>query len=238
MRPNSQRAKNAKTLLYLVMGATILSVIGKIFSIITIRDTILNGGPVENNLQEVVIIGLVVSVFSLIYVAVYVLAIVFFIQWFRRAYFNLHNLVSSSKLSYSEGWAAGAWFVPVLNLFGPYQIATDLFSKSEELLISKGLMERKKQYHQVKGWWWAIWISSGVIAGITRNLEDQMGFDMPLLVVFSVLRILSTIASGILAIRMIDNYSKMEVLLKQIPVEDGERPQILITNDDLLDSGI
>ena len=51
---------------------------------------------------------------------VYIVSGIMFIRWFRRAYFNLHIVVNN--LSFSEGWAAGYWFIPFANFNRPYRI--------------------------------------------------------------------------------------------------------------------
>ena len=50
----------------------------------------------------------------------WILAAAFFIAWLHRAY-KLDSLAWST--SYGTGWAIGSWFVPILNLFRPKQIA-------------------------------------------------------------------------------------------------------------------
>ena len=54
------------------------------------------------------------SFLGIIYLIAYIISGITFIMWFRRAYFNLHQKVS--WLNHSEGWAAGCWFVPIVNL--------------------------------------------------------------------------------------------------------------------------
>jgi hypothetical protein len=47
-----------------------------------------------------------------------------FITWFARVVNRLHA-ARPNEFRYGAGWAIGAWFVPVLNLFRPKQIADD-----------------------------------------------------------------------------------------------------------------
>ena len=49
-----------------------------------------------------------------------------FIAWTRRLYRNLVPL-GRMDLRFSEGWAVGAWFVPLLNLVRPKQILDDIW---------------------------------------------------------------------------------------------------------------
>lgn len=77
------------------------------------------------------------------------LSIFFFIRWFRRAYFNLHQL-NEPSLGRSEGWAAGAWFVPVLNFFLPYRIGREIWDYTQRSIPGK----TDYRSSSLVGWWW------------------------------------------------------------------------------------
>ena len=64
-----------------------------------------------------------------IQVGVYVLAVVAFIVWFHRAYRRTAELGADTR--YAGGWAIGAWFVPILSLWRPKQIANDIWRGSD-----------------------------------------------------------------------------------------------------------
>lgn len=232
MKPNSLRAKNAIYSLYAMLFGSVMMILLGSYTAYLVSDTSLMFNTMEEYNSYVMTIGIV----SFIYVVIYIVCVVLFIMWFRRAYFNLHALVPSTQLRYSEGWASGAWFIPIFNLWGPYQIATDLFSKSEALLMKHDLMERKPNFHAVKNWWWGLWIAAGVFSRVSSRLGDTID-QLMIGAVLGVIGGVIAIGAGLLAIQMIKNYSQMEELLKQVPSEGGG-PTMQITNDDLLDSGI
>ena len=90
-------------------------------------------------------------------VAIYIVCIVLFIMWFRRAYNNL-NLSERVYTKYPEGWAAGAWFVPFLNLARPYFIMKEIWEKTQE--ATHNLISFKPS--KIVGWWWVIWIINNI----------------------------------------------------------------------------
>ncbi|MCJ8290141.1 MAG: DUF4328 domain-containing protein [Crocinitomicaceae bacterium] len=233
MKPNSLRAKNAINALYAMLFGSAMMILIGIYTAYLVSDMSLMFTTEAEYNSYLILIGIV----SFVFLVIYIICVVMFIMWFRRAYFNLHKLVPSSQLKYSEGWAAGAWFIPIFNLWGPYQIATDLFSKSEALLVKHNLMEGKPNFHLIKNWWWGLWIAAGILNRISSRMDD----DIDLLLTGSIIGVIGSIlaiGAGLLAIQTIKNYSKMEELLKQIPQTDGATPTMQITNDDLLDSGI
>jgi hypothetical protein len=59
----------------------------------------------------------------------YLACAIFFIRWLRAAYRNI-DVLSPGVRRYGHGWAIGAWFVPVLNLWRPKQILNDVWRGS------------------------------------------------------------------------------------------------------------
>ncbi|MGK5642741.1 DUF4328 domain-containing protein [Streptomyces sp. URMC 126] len=73
--------------------------------------------------------------------------------WFRRVRLNAEVLAPGSH-RFGSGWAAGAWFTPVVNLWFPKQIANDIYRASAPTgarSAPKGLLNS----------WWV----SGIVAG-------------------------------------------------------------------------
>ena len=63
----------------------------------------------------------------------FIATIVLFLMWFSRAYQNVERL-GGGPFRYGRGWAIGAWFVPILNVFRPKQIANDIWRGSDQRL--------------------------------------------------------------------------------------------------------
>jgi len=139
LRPNEQRAKSAIVLIWIVLAFEIISFISSYIQY-DLLQTAANGGQISmeyataNDTRE-----RIVGITSMI---VYIISAITFIQWFRRAYYNLH--LRAELLSYTEGWAAGSWFVPIVNLIRPYRIMTELYEETNELLVKK--VEGSNQY--------------------------------------------------------------------------------------------
>jgi hypothetical protein len=98
-----------------------------------------------------------------------------FLMWFHRAHRNLPSL-GSRDLKYSPGWAVGAWFVPILNLFRPYQIMGEIWRGSDPENVR--LDSQYQQYapgSSLVGWWWALWIIMFLANQIARKLAKYAG---------------------------------------------------------------
>jgi hypothetical protein len=93
-----------------------------------------------------------------------------FLPWFHRAY---KNLAAVHKTKHRPGWAIGAWFVPFLNLFRPYQIAKEIAGLSGRTPMS--------QTNSLP-LWWGLLLVSGIgnrflITMDTDTLDDFIRFD-------------------------------------------------------------
>ncbi|MBK7312026.1 MAG: DUF4328 domain-containing protein [Sphingobacteriaceae bacterium] len=218
LRPNAQRAKNAITLIWIVLGIEIFALASGLLQYFLLQDAA-NGVLISeesasaNDLREMAI--------GIIYTIAFITSAVTFISWFRRAYFNLHLKVSG--LSHSEGWAAGCWFVPIISLFRPYQIMKELYVQTKGLIIKNGLAPYGNFNTQNLGWWWALWIINNFLGQFifrySRNAEsiDQL----TVLTIASMLNNIVGVPLALITIKVIKDYSKMEELLPEIKDEDG-----------------
>lgn len=176
---------------------------------------------------------------ALLNMIVYLACAIVFIMWFRRAYHNLHQM-RISGLVMSEGWAAGAWFIPIYNLWGPFNIAVNLFKKTEEILVENKLTVVKRLRHRVVANWWFLWIVVGILGVVESQLTKMtLHADEPEIEIAAIysglLASILAIPMALLAIKMIKNYSKMEELLPKI---EGAKGGYVDVDPELLDSNL
>jgi Domain of unknown function (DUF4328) len=109
---------------------------------------------------------------GLLQVALYIVGAIVFIRWLRAAYRNT-DVLAPGRRRYGHGWAIGAWFVPILNLWRPKQIINDVWrsgadapyaSRPPILLLA----------------WWLSWIASTLLgraagrAALNHDTLDQL----------------------------------------------------------------
>jgi uncharacterized membrane protein len=212
LRPNQQRAKNAILLIYIVLAMNIVVFISSYMQYSMLEKA--SGGHFPsfeeakaNDQRELLV--------AVIYMIIYIVSAITFIQWFRRAYFNLHQRVKN--LSSSEGWAAGCWFVPVLNLFKPYQIMSEMFKETAKYLADKTKESTLNLSNGIVGLWWTIWVVNAVTGYYvyiqTRELKSiETMMDITMLSMISAL-LLAVLAP--ITIKIIKNYSAAEEVLAE-----------------------
>lgn len=234
LKPNAQRAQLAMIFVWLSLGAMLITLI-VVFYQLTLMNEVKSDGASMDLLYRVQTSDTLVTAINSIFALVYIGSWIAFISWYRRAYFNLHSLTKGLQLS--EGWASGAWFVPIYNLWAPFNIGQDLFKHSERLLINGGLTKHKESRLQTLGLWWAFWIGAIVISAFKSGLKPEADelFTIDEFINYCYAAIGSGvvfIVAGIFAIKMIKQYREMENLLPQLSDVSGAYSD----DSDLLDS--
>jgi hypothetical protein len=233
MRSNVKRAKLAIISLYIIAASTFLCSLNYIVTIYVIFQHQKGDELTIDQYETILIFFTSATVF---YALSYVLCMVLFILWFTRAYRNLQVTLPKSKFPYRYWLASVVWFVPIWNLFGPYRIATILFDKTEDYLISEDKMLRYPNYDIVKGTWWALWIISAILIRLSVYHASRDAYSIPANVGAFVGFILS-MCCALVGAQMIKNYSKMERLMNELGRGENS-PTAIVTDDGLLDSGI
>lgn len=104
-----------------------------------------------------------------IHLLVYIGAAVVFIRWFHAAYSNLPGLGVTS-LRFKRGWAIGAWFVPILNLWRPKQIANDVWRAGNPDLARANVVSLSEQPTTLLlDVWWGAWLIAGFLDNIVNR---------------------------------------------------------------------
>jgi len=93
--------------------------------------------------------------------------------WSHRLYRNVSAL-GVPGLRFTAGWAAGAWFVPLLNLVRPKQIVDELWRASDPTEASDW---RRRPVTPLIHVWWGVWIGAlvlNVVGAQTRTDVDDL----------------------------------------------------------------
>jgi hypothetical protein len=223
LKPNRQRAKNAVTLIWIVLALEIVSFISGYFQY-DLLQTVANGGEISadtataNDTREQII--------AILYMIAYFISAITFILWFRRAYYNLHLKVK--YLSYTEGWAAGSWFVPIANLYRPYKIMREMYLVTKEFLTKKGIGHNQAFSTNALGWWWALWIISNIFGQIVfrSSLKAETIDDLTTSTIAGMIGNIIGVPLAYITVKVIKNYSNAEPLLNEIQDETETMPPL------------
>tara|TARA_B100001287_G_scaffold275289_1_gene282540 strand:- start:64 stop:1053 length:990 start_codon:yes stop_codon:yes gene_type:complete len=137
-----------------------------------------------------------------------VISAITFIMWFRRAYFNLHQL--TDDLKYKEGMAAGCWFIPFVNLFRPFEIMREMFTTSLIIVKKHGVRNEEQSKSNLVGLWWTSWIILALINQVIFRTKENTIDDYLFVSNLNLISDLVAIFLALVTMSMINKYSKIE----------------------------
>ena len=227
MRPNGQRAKIAMMLIWTVLTIEIISILSDYLQY-DLLQTVANGGQIStetatgNDLRQKII--------AIIYLVTYIISGITFIRWFRRAYFNLH--LKAETLSFTEGWAAGCWFVPFISLYRPKQIMNELYVETQNLLTTKQENSMVNLNTQFIGWWWALWLIASFLGQFVFRYSQKAETleELTTVTIVSIIASIIGIPLALITVKIIKDYAEIEPLFCNLDVE-VEQEQILLDTD-------
>lgn len=119
-----------------------------------------------------------VDALNAVFLGMLVVTGIAFIVWFRRAYRNLDALDSPRR--HGIGWATGAWFVPIVNLFMPKRIADDIWSANEVTTPGAPAQSMPRPKAALIYWWWGALIVSYVLGAGAGDTNDPQTAEQAL----------------------------------------------------------
>ena len=88
-----------------------------------------------------------------------VLTAIAFLRWIRRAYENAG--ATGLRMENEPGYAVWCWFVPILNLWGPFVIVGAVHHHA-----------MREQARWVPRLWWATYLGSGIVARVSQVMME------------------------------------------------------------------
>ena len=86
-----------------------------------------------------------------------------FLTWLWRARVNAERLCGAEHRR-SQGWTAGAWFVPVVNLWFPRQVVDDIWRTSRpDVPADTYRVDGLPQSPLVRAWWYTMLANAAVV---------------------------------------------------------------------------
>jgi hypothetical protein len=218
LKNNTQRAKGVNIIFITFLGINIITTVAY-FLQVNLLHTLKSG---VEDVAAATANDTRISVLGIAYLVILICTIVFFILWFRRAYYNLHT-TQRVNLLYTEGWAAGSWFVPFLNLVRPYQIMKEIWDKTQQ--ATKNLLDVKGSAWV--GWWWALYLISNVASNVANKMyNDDSTYDTLLQATYAqIFANCIEIPAIIITILMVKKTAAMEARLFQQydePIDETE----------------
>ena len=229
LRINKDRAQSAKVLLWLMIIILSLQIGSGLLQYNLLQDFNAGNMPTDaeveaNDLRE--------QILSIIYLVMILISAVTFISWFRRAYYNIIQIYPN-KFTYTEGWAAGAWFTPILNLFAPVKIMKEMHTETANYFKQRGEDLVEPFNYNLINAWWAFWIIGSILGRITSRLIDDAYNTVEQLTTYTLLEVVTAsimVVGAFLAVKVVSNYAanedKLRALVAQEIKEEKEKSAV------------
>ncbi|TGL58713.1 DUF4328 domain-containing protein [Leptospira sarikeiensis] len=159
------------------------------------------------------------SLISSVTFGLYVISIVTFLNWFAPAYLNLLDRIPS--LSATNTQLILSWFIPIINLYRPFDIMKEMFRRSQELLIEKKFISNKIFNISLLSWWWNLWIFDNIVILIKRSflLPERSAEEFIIGISLRIFENILYIALVIVTAKMIRGYENIEYMILEIPID-------------------
>jgi hypothetical protein len=166
------------------------------------------GKTVSPEDTEIVLQGIASLIGLLVFLGSGIPAAVFFCKWMYRAYmdallFNTGAPPTDQDQKSARVNVVGTWFIPIMNLFKPYQNMAFIWHASDAK-AERGIASLKSTVPGEIRLWWACWVGSLILDRIGGSKSYGVPIEEMALVAYGVLRI----ASGFLCIRIMKSITE------------------------------
>jgi len=86
----------------------------------------------------------------------YIATVVLFCIWLNRANKNARAL-GAQDMQFTPGWSVGYFFIPIVNVYRPYQAVTEVLRASDPDARPFSEKPWQRSAAAITGWWWAAW---------------------------------------------------------------------------------
>ena len=122
----------------------------------------------HNPIESILLSELITGVARLVKFIIFIILGVTFLRWIYRINRNLHTL-SGEQLTFTPGWSVGWYFIPIANLFKPYQVMKEIWRVSQR---------NESTTYALLSWWWFLWIVFLFPVGPASDLAKMIGYSI------------------------------------------------------------
>jgi len=159
IKDNSKRAKTLIAVFGVLTGLTIIGLLTDYNELQILKKAQIGLYVSE---QEANTSDMIQGILGLVQFGLYIASVVVFLNWFRRAYGNLHR-VRIDSLKYKESMALWAWFIPIVWFYRPVQIMNEIWTEIQEKIKKVDPSYVMKSGRLIIALWWALFILSTFI---------------------------------------------------------------------------
>lgn len=207
---NAARARLIIHVFYAICAINVVSIISNAYQLYVI-DQMQYGNMITD--QQANAIDSIDMTIGIVQICLYATSAILFLNWFRRAYGNLHRL--DVPLRYSETMAVWSFVIPIISVYRPYRIAKEILIETRNK-VSEYLQQPTSPIDiTIIGVWWALFLVKNTLGQIVNKTSIEYA-TIERLVRYIWIYIASEIvdiAAAVVTILMIIKISRDEAIL-------------------------
>ena len=167
-----------------------------------------------------------------------VVVVIVFLVWQNRVLENLSVLCLQRR--FSTTWALWSWFIPIINLFKPYQAMKEIWEGShpQSLHLDDGHWQSVPvRVSRLFGFWWAFWLITLFCYWISRpftrapaaTIEEAISQSISIYEYTALGLVFLLVAGMLLAVVVIQITRNQERKHQAILEQEGDRDELVST---------
>ena len=104
---------------------------------------------------------------GIIQVVIFIISGILILRWIYRANYNARR-IGASGMRFTPGWSVGWYFIPIANLWKPYQAMKEIWKTSRN-----PQNWGSQTVSSLLPWWWFFWIMSSIFGNLSFRLAIQ-----------------------------------------------------------------
>lgn len=193
----SQRANQADKII-------IATIIG--FILLSVGEALELAGVIDVTALELDALATAYVFTSLISIGIFILSVIFVAMWIHRAHANLHES-GVEMLNFTPGWAVGWYFIPIMNLFKPFQAMRELWTESRGVADSYA-----SEAPGSLGLWWGAWIAGNILGNVSTRMSMMGdGSNLQVGLVLALASSVCTITSAVILRNIIREITEAQI---------------------------
>jgi len=211
IRDNSERSKDITLVFYVFIAINAITILLIIYQSFVIQNYANN----PSDISTIEILDIIVPIMRIAQFVIYIISIVFFVRWFKRAYGNL--IRKHQPMEYSENGSAWGFFVPIVSLYRPITTAKEIYLKTQYAIKEYNSNLKIDTDTSFIALWWIFMIFNNIFASYASRKYDK-AFDIPSFVdanAYSIISDVIDIIGIVLALYVIHKITKVETILRK-----------------------
>ena len=222
IRDNSQRSKDAIIVFVIALCINIILLLLTIYQNYTLDGYDYS----QSDLSTIEWLDVVIPIAYYVRITAYLATIVFFLRWLKRAYGNL--IRNHQSMKYSENGAIWGFFIPLLNLFRPYQAGKEIYLKTQYAIKKHNSIYRIDNDTSFVAVWWILYLVNNIFERYAAK-QFEAASDIPSYVDANGYIIISkgiSILAIVVALYFIYKVKKVETLFRETNISASEIDEI------------